>query len=360
MAAKVAPAQELTVTDIADQPVAPMPVAIAMPMPVAQAIYMPQPAQPTPPVEPTQQPPVQPTPPVEPTPPPPDTGPPVLGVSLDWLLNTDPKRGFAGACAAAGVAWTEPRSDAEWRERLESSARLSISADPNQAAAGHVIRPELFSDKGGYTTPFELVKVKVISELPAKKINRLTKVSVAPCDASGTLRPELAIETTCGECVLRKTRELVYNFIGQGRVQGVTNAKAETFWDYAQREQTLPSGAGGPATDFVSHSWGDYFCDMIDALVPPNHELFHAYHERHLGPFACCVARAIGTEGRRDLFYKPSAMTPKALVDKRKDKYFWIGTCAASSSPSNHLPPFPSFRVLPSPHAHCSLTLASF
>ena len=48
MAAKVAPAQELTVTDIADQPVAPMPVAIAMPMPVAQAIYMPQPAQPTP------------------------------------------------------------------------------------------------------------------------------------------------------------------------------------------------------------------------------------------------------------------------------------------------------------------------
>ena len=117
--------------------------------------------------------------------------PPVMGVSLAWLLDDGERTGFAGACAAAGVAWTEPRTAAEWRERLATSARLSATPDAAQAVNGHWVIPALFGDGPGcFTTPFQLVHVKPVGEL-GKSITRDTKVKVAPVDAKGVAREEL-------------------------------------------------------------------------------------------------------------------------------------------------------------------------
>ena len=262
-----------------------------------------------------------------------------MGVSLAWLLDEGERTGFAGACAAAGVAWTEPRTAAEWRERLATSARLSATPDAAQAVNGHWVIPALFGDGPGcFTTPFQLVHVKPVGEL-GKSITRDTKVKVAPVDAKGVAREELAVEATAGELCLRKTRELVYSYIGQGPVKGVTNERKETYVDYAARALAPAADANAIATDFVSHTWGDSFCDTVDALTPTDEELFHAFWQppdfdylpEDVGaflrqfkyfawPFVWLLPRSFYVAH----FRHPGRTTPRALLALRSHKYFWV------------------------------------
>ena len=271
---------------------------------------------------------------------------PVLGVSIAWLLDDE---GFAGACKAAGVAWREPATQVEWRERLADSARISVSPNEDEATNGHFVVAEIFGGETGFKTRFELVKAQVLAVLPEGcaldaykgKIDRCTKLRVAPLDATGKVRPELAVEATAAACVLRRTRELVYNYIGQGPVTGVTSKQAETFMSFASRELTLASDATSAATDFVSHSWDACFCDTVDALVPPDEELFHAFFEPPrfkegsllalLGPLLRLpryvlwpLTHYFTRERRHDHFVRPRSWTPTALVAKRTERYFWL------------------------------------
>ena len=63
-----------------------------------------------------------------------------------------------------------------------------------------------------------------------------TAINVARRSRAGVARPELSLLITAGEVCLRKTRELVYNYIGQGTwCPGVTNARQESYVDYARR-----------------------------------------------------------------------------------------------------------------------------
>ena len=268
------------------------------------------------------------------------------GVSIAWLLDD---KGFAGACAAAGVGWKEPATQAEWIERLSNSARISACKNEAEAANGHFFIGPLFEGEKGFSAPFQLAKVQVLTVVPEGcalgaykgKIDRSTKLRVAPLDATGTARPELAVEATAGACVLRRTRELVYNYIGQGPVPGVTSEKAETYVDFAARELSPSSDAFSAATDFVSHEWSAYFCDTIDALVPPDEELFHAFFEPPqfekgsllglLGPLLRApryllwpLIHYFTRAQRHEHFVRPRSWTPKALVAKRTERYFWI------------------------------------
>ena len=180
--------------------------------------------------------------------------PPVIGVSLAWLST------MANAWIRRRVRRPASRGQTaharRWRERLATSAR-SATPDAAQAVNGHWVIPALFGDGPGcFTTPFQLVHVKPVGEL-GKSITRDTKVKVAPVDAKGVAREELAVEATAGELCLRKTRELVYSYIGQGPVPGVTNEKKETYVDSAARALAAAADAYAVATDFVSPTWGD-------------------------------------------------------------------------------------------------------
>jgi len=88
------------------------------------------------------------------------------GVNIHFLLGA-----FADACGAAGVAWTEPKSNREWKQRLKSSARLAICQEDHDASiGGHVHVPALFGHGNGQFAgaPFRLVEVVVEGVLQGK------------------------------------------------------------------------------------------------------------------------------------------------------------------------------------------------
>lgn len=164
----------------------------------------------------------------------------VDGVTLGFLLGT-----FLEECAKAGLNWSLPTSQNAWRERLENGCHLSLCANPSDSEneVGYFCVPELFAgeadsgnDRGVYPGSFKLAKAVVIGVpqqviigatqllpsdericLLADYTGRITRnliVIAAPMDLTGTVRPEYACEVPAGELVLLKTRDLVYNHIG--------------------------------------------------------------------------------------------------------------------------------------------------
>ena len=188
--------------------------------------------------------------------------------------------------------------------------------------------------------------------------NRNTLVRVVPKDANGLIRPDLAMNSTCSQVVLRKTRELVYNYIGQGPVEGVTSAKQETYVEFASREMEnkLSPNSFGVATDFVSQTWGDHFADTVDALLPSDIELYNSFFfdgdktsPSFFGVFQCGLsAYGLGALGLllsylllwpmcwymtpdrvRSHYLRPRWWTPRSLRTLANEgRYYWIDILA--------------------------------
>jgi hypothetical protein len=163
------------------------------------------------------------------------------GFRLRYILGK-----FRETASAHGVDWSLPASTSEWSCRLLSSCHISATSSPAAVADGHFFLPELFhSSHTGSTTvlagtaalgfpgSFKLVRAKSLRVLiegkPASitdiaksaplsewngEINRGTWILAAPIDCNGVARPELAVAVTAGELCLLKTRDLVYNLIG--------------------------------------------------------------------------------------------------------------------------------------------------
>ena len=144
------------------------------------------------------------------------------GVSLRFVLG-----GFADACDTHGVPWSLPTSPEQWEARAESAAYLNCTSLPADAGGqGHFYIPQLFDDRHGYPRPFKLVRARILGRWKGRA-SRDTPVLAAPVDADGVVRTELAVDTTLGDVCLRKTRELVYNYIGDMRNHSVTDATRE-------------------------------------------------------------------------------------------------------------------------------------
>jgi hypothetical protein len=163
------------------------------------------------------------------------------GFKLRYILGE-----FRETAAAHGVDWSLPSSSSEWRRRLRSGCHISATCSPAAACDGHFFLPDLFhvthsgsatvaegSAALGFPGSFKLVRAEALSVLidgkPASAavagkrvpvcewrgaVDRSTWVLAAPIDCNGVVRPELAVAATAGELCLLKTRDLVYNLIG--------------------------------------------------------------------------------------------------------------------------------------------------
>jgi hypothetical protein len=182
--------------------------------------------------------------------------------------------------------------------------------------------PSLFGTSANthYPGPFELVRAQVTdivcadsSHLPIDRwwrkcnstVDRNTRVRAVPLRRDGSPCEEYAVQTTLGELCLRRTRELVYNHIGDYRCPGVTNERRETYIEYSRRLASCQAGNSrgrqfrkaarhddfedfGPADAFLSHSWGDAFADTVDAVLPNGDECYQAMVEPSRED-SCCL-----------------------------------------------------------------------
>ena len=83
-------------------------------------------------------------------------GRPVIGVSIPFLTKT-----FTAACKENGVAWSEPLSVPEWKERLQSSAMLSLTNKADEVRNGHFHVPSLFG-QAGFDGAFKLTRAGAV------------------------------------------------------------------------------------------------------------------------------------------------------------------------------------------------------
>jgi hypothetical protein len=240
------------------------------------------------------------------------------GASLKFILGR-----FADECTSSGVDWSLPSSTAEWRERLsraeDGGPRLSATTIEGLEADGHHHMPALFG--GDATTqqhpgPFQLVSADVTDVIQADgtqvplhlwwkqwrhAVDRTTVVRAVPMRRDGSPCDECAVQVTLGQLCLRRTRDLVYNYIGDLRSPGVTNDRRETYIEYAQRTccPTAEDSDGsadeadfedfGPAHAFLSHSWGGTFADTVDAVLPNPDQCYCAMVEPSREGSRCCI-----------------------------------------------------------------------
>ena len=95
------------------------------------------------------------------------------------------------------------------------------------------------------------------------EIDRSTIVRTAPVDSQGNEKLDLAVDTTAGVVCLRKTSELVYEYI-----KSATEEQKETYVVHSARTMNdLPPSSLGAPTEFASHTWGDHFCDTGTGLL---------------------------------------------------------------------------------------------
>ena len=165
--------------------------------------------------------------------------------------------------------------------------------------------------------------------------------------------------SSCSQVVLRKTRELVYEYIGQGaNADGVTNAEQETYVEFASRElkDKISPDSCGVATDFVSQTWSDHFADTVDALLPSDIELYNSFffdgdksNPSLFGAFQCGLsAYGLGALGLfvsylllwpmcwymtpdhiRSHYLRPRWWTPHSLRKLgSQGRYYWIDILA--------------------------------
>ncbi len=99
------------------------------------------------------------------------------------------------------------------------------------------------TDARGFLGTFKLVRAQALCVLPEGKpasvgntgkaiaisdwtgvLDRGTWILAAPIDCGGISRPELAVAATAGELCLLKTRDLVYDLIGDKRNTGASCA----------------------------------------------------------------------------------------------------------------------------------------
>ena len=140
-------------------------------------------------------------------------------------------------------------------------------------------------------------------------LDRGTWILAAPIDCGGISRPELAVAATAGELCLLKTRDLVYNLIGDKRNTGASSADRPpcvvlflllssvtfagltfshagltsnsklAFLDTVKQHDPADAADIGPAEAFLSHTWGDCFCDTVEALLPTHDQCYRAMVE---------------------------------------------------------------------------------
>jgi hypothetical protein len=197
-------------------------------------------------------------------------------------------------------------------------------------------------------------------------VDRGTWVLAAPIDCSGVVRRELAVAATAGELCLLKTRDLVYNLIGDKwntgessprsklclrhcnihlRCTGLTtNSKLTYIETVKQQNAAAASLYVGPAQAFLSHTWGDCFCDTVEALLPTHDQCYRAMVEPRVTCSASSLLRTVlhaclvlcvpflgwlvlpimGSRKRvLEHMSSPRWWTPRAVVELA-DATFWI------------------------------------
>ena len=135
----------------------------------------------------------------------------MIGVSIPFLTKT-----FTAACKENGVAWSEPSSVPEWKERLQSSAMLSLTNKADEVRNGHFHVPSLFG-QAGFDGAFKLTRAMITCTVEVngafgeldrlRKITRDTRLRAAPVDVNGVTREDLAVEATAGELCLQPLDE---------------------------------------------------------------------------------------------------------------------------------------------------------
>ena len=162
---------------------------------------------------------------------------------------------------------------------------------------GHVFLPLLFSDDAAlqnshYPGQFKLVSARVLYVIVSSSektsleeyfgsIDRNTLLLVAPLNKLNCCQNEFAVPLNAARFGLLRTRDIVYNYIGDLLNHGCTNLMKESYIDFARRELKIRQDDIGPANMFVSHSWGDYFCDTVSALEPDSEQCCDAINRKY-------------------------------------------------------------------------------
>ena len=233
------------------------------------------------------------------------------GFKLRYILGR-----FRETAAAHGLDWSLPTTSQAWRRRLSSGCYISATGTETAVADGHFFLPSLFlsshaisaaeNDARGFLGSFKLVHAQALCVLPEGKpastghagkaialsdwtgvLDRGTWILAAPIDCVGISRPELAVAATAGELCLLKTRDLVYNLIGDKRNTGASSADRPpcvvlflllssvtfsgltfshagltsnsklAFLDTVKQHDPADAADFGPAEAFLSHTWRD-------------------------------------------------------------------------------------------------------